>query len=1039
MEKNIDFGLLFDIVPDLACVTGQDGYFTYLNQEWEKTFGYSTEELLARPFFDFIHPDDHEATRKEIEKHLYGEKTTLAFVNRYCCKDGSYRFLEWRATPADGGKLYAIARDITERIHAEKKIKEKETLYRLLFNNANDAIFLHPIGDDGRFNNFIEVNEIASRMYGYSREEFLGLTPLDLTVSGQEAIALEHHEKLQLEDGYVFENVHKTKEGRELPVEISTTSFDMDGSPAILSFVRDITERKMSESALRLRESYLSAIFENLPGFLWLKDIEGRFLFANTNYVLSSGLREQKLLTGRTDEDIWPKELADRFTASDAKILNSKESIRFEESITTKGKVRWFETFKTPVLDEQGTVIGTTGYSKDITERKLVESELRLSRQRYETLFNNSPVPLWDEDFQELYEYLEELKEKGVDDVKAYFDKNPTELRKCAEKVVVQDVNQEVLKLHDAKTKGDLLNDLNSIFSEKSFDIFQEQLVALFAGESSYQTEGEVKTLKGETKHVLLKLAVDTTQKPSCRAILATEDITARKHMEKMLFESEAKYRSMMESMNDLVYICSVKYMVEYMNPAMIKRTGRDATGENCYKAIHDLEEKCEWCVFDEIITGKAPEVNLISPKDNRHYRIQNVPIHNSDGSVSKMTIFRDITEYKIAVKEKEEARAHLLRSQKMDAIGTLAGGIAHDFNNILSAMIGFTELSLESAEKGSVLEDNLNEVFTAGMRARDLVNQILAFARGSDESLQPIRVDTITTEVLKFIRSSIPTTIEIIPHITSESKVLGDPTKIHQILTNLCTNAAYAMGKDGGILEVVLKDVVVDDSSDKVITRLQQGRYLQLTVSDTGEGIPADVIESIFEPYFTTKPFGEGTGMGLAVVHGIVESYGGRITVDSTLANGTIFTVLLPIVKTGRNLPLAKESDALPTGTERILFVDDEVSITKIVGKILRLLGYQVTALSSSVAALDLFRSKPYDFDLVLSDMTMPNITGDKLAGEMIKIRSDIPVVLCTGYSKYLSHETAREIGIKTIVYKPIVTVELAEIIRNILDEAIG
>lgn len=908
MEKNIDFRKLFDISPDLACVTGQDGYFIYLNLAWEKTLGYSKQELLSRPFFDFIHPDDHGPTQRELEKTLHGE-TTLDFVNRYCCKDGSYKFLKWRATPAEGDKVYAIA--------------------------------------------------------------------------------------------------------------------------------RDITERKRSENALRMRESYLTAIFENLPGLLWLQDVEGRFLLANTPYALLCGCNDVKSLVGKTVKDIWPKGLEERFTASDAKVLSSRKSIRFEEAIEEKGQIQWFETFKAPVLDEQKNLIGTTGYSRDITERKLVESELRLSKRRYETLFNNSPVPLWDEDFSKLHAYLGELKEKGVFDLKAYFDKYPAELRKCAEKVVVQDVNQAVLKLHDAKSKDDLLHDVSRTFSKKSFDSFQELLVALFAGESSYQAEGEVKTLKGETKHVVMKLAVDTTEKHPCRAILATEDITARKHMEKMLLESEAKYRSMMEAMTDLVYICSVKYKVEYMNPAMIKRTGRDATGEYCYKALHDLDEKCEWCAFNEILAGKVREVTLISPKDNRHYRIQNVPIHNIDGSVSKMTIFRDITKYKIVVKEREEAKAHLLRSQKLDAIGTLAGGIAHDFNNILSAMIGFTELSLESAEKGSLLEDNLQEVFTAGIRARDLVSQILVFARGADESLQPIRVDTIAKEVLKFIRSSIPTTIEIISDITSESLILGDPTKIHQVLTNLCTNAAYIMEKDGGILEVVLKDIVIDDDTpDMAITGLQQGRYMQLKISDTGEGIPAEVIESIFEPYFTTKPFGEGTGMGLAVVHGIVESYGGRITVNSTVAKGTVFTILLPIVK-GRTRPLAEELDTLPTGTESILFVDDEASITKVVEKILRRLGYQVTPLSSSVAALELFRSKPYDFDLVLSDMTMPDITGDKLAGELIKIRSDIPVVLCTGYSKYLSPETAREIGIKAIVYKPIVKVELAETIRKILDEA--
>jgi PAS domain S-box-containing protein len=390
-----------------------------------------------------------------------------------------------------------------------------------------------------------------------------------------------------------------------------------------------------------------------------------------------------------------------------------------------------------------------------------------------------------------------------------------------------------------------------------------------------------------------------------------------------------------------------------------------------------------------------------------------------------------DITEHKKIEKQ-------LQQSQKMESIGNLAGGIAHDFNNILSSVIGFTELALDEVEKETTLEDSLQEVYAAGKRAKDLVKQILAFARQSDEKLKPIQVDLIVKEVLQFIRSSIPTTIEIKQNIESESLIIGNSTQIHQVLMNLFTNAAHAMEDEGGILEMSLKDVVVDSRKMADTKVIKPGDYIEIKVSDTGAGISPVILESIFDPYFTTKPPGEGTGMGLAMVHGIVESYGGEITVNSILGKGTVFTLYLPITRK-RKVQRPYESVELPTGTERILFVDDEAPITKMGSQGLERSGYTVTIRTSSVEALDLFKSKPNDFDLVITDMTMPNMTGDKLAIELMKIRADIPVILCTGYSKKISEESAAEIGIKAFAYKPLVKADLANTVRKVLNEAKG
>ncbi len=379
-----------------------------------------------------------------------------------------------------------------------------------------------------------------------------------------------------------------------------------------------------------------------------------------------------------------------------------------------------------------------------------------------------------------------------------------------------------------------------------------------------------------------------------------------------------------------------------------------------------------------------------------------------------------------------EKIQAQLLQAQKMEAIGTLAGGIAHDFNNVLSSIIGFSELALGGVDKGSELEDDINEVLQAGLRAKDLINQILTFARQSEVTQKPVQVKKVIKETIQFLNSSIPSTIEIQENLNSNSCIFGSATQIHQILMNLCTNSSHAMGSTGGILEITTEDVKIDKRSPNI--QLNSGNYVKITVKDTGDGISPEIQKNIFDPYFTTKDIGEGTGMGLAVVHGIVDSYNGHITVESALGVGTTFTVFLPIFMDHTD-NVSLEKSTLPSGSEHLLIVDDERPILKYISRLCEDLGYVVTSVNSSMNALEAFKEEPDKFDLILTDMTMPEMTGEKLAVEIMEIRPEIPVILCTGYSKYISKNRATDIGIKDFLLKPIDKAELAKSIRNLLD----
>jgi len=395
----------------------------------------------------------------------------------------------------------------------------------------------------------------------------------------------------------------------------------------------------------------------------------------------------------------------------------------------------------------------------------------------------------------------------------------------------------------------------------------------------------------------------------------------------------------------------------------------------------------------------------------------------------------QEIKEHRRAEQEKMRVESQLRQALKMEAIGTLTGGIAHDFNNIIGIIIGNAELAFDDIPDWNPARHNLEKIKTASLRAKDVVRQLLSFSRKTELNRKPIKIGPIVDESMKLLRASIPASIEMRTNILNDTGTIqADPTQIHQVVINLCTNAAHAMEEEGGIMEISLAEIQLGEMDAPGDGKINPGSYVQLTVKDTGQGISEDVTNRIFDPYFTTKEVGKGSGMGLAVVHGIVQSHNGSIMVKSIPGKGTAFKLFFPITLT-EEVQEPETREEMPTGNEQILFVDDEEAMVELNRQRLERLGYTVMGETDPLKALDHFRSHPESFDLMITDMTMPHMTGDKLVQEILKIRPDLPIILCTGYSEKISEESAKEIGIRKYIEKPIERETLARTVREVLD----
>jgi len=522
-------------------------------------------------------------------------------------------------------------------------------------------------------------------------------------------------------------------------------------------------------------------------------------------------------------------------------------------------------------------------------------------------------------------------------------------------------------------------------------------------------------------------------------SVVVARDITEQKHAQEELTKQQILFETMFNTIPDGVVIANTKREIQLANKGMESTFGykpEELLGKSTKILYCDERKYTETgaAVFNR--NAEKPDqlyVTRYRDKNGREFSGETFGAKLFDENhkwIGNLGIMRDIT-------DREQAELRIRQAQKMESIGNLAGGIAHDFNNILFPIIGMSELLMEDLQLGSTEYGNAQEILKAGKRGSDLVRQILAFSRQSEHKLIPVRAQQILREVLKLMRATIPAYIEIDEDIQSDCGLLmADPTQIHQVAMNIITNAFHAVESKGGKISVQLKEVAL--AADELIdSSLAAGRYVRFSITDTGHGMNQDLMNKIFEPYFTTKEQGKGTGLGLAVAFGIIKEHKGDIKVYSEVGKGTTFNVYLPLMKKTVDVDTIQKAKSDPRGNERILLVDDDESIVDLEKQMLERLGYHVTERTSSLDALKAFKANPSAFDLVVSDMTMPNMTGDQLAKELKSIRREIPVIICTGFSERINEENAHTLGIKGLLMKPVVRSEMAQMVRKVLDAA--
>jgi PAS domain S-box-containing protein len=774
--------------------------------------------------------------------------------------------------------------------------------------------------------------------------------------------------------------------------------------------ILDIEDRKRAEATLRDSEDRYKDIVEHSRALLCTHDLAGNILFVNQWTAKNLQYDIQTLLSMKIQDLLAPEAngLFDDYMAQIQKNGSAQGVMRIR---TADGKIHIWKYHNT--LRKEGVTDPLVrGMAWDITEERKQEKERENLKAQLSNAVEMARLGHWEYDVAgDLFtfnDHFYKIYRTTAGEVGGYSMSSAEYYRRFVHPDDMHIAMEEIRKARE-------ITDPN----------FKRQL------------EHRTIYADGTEGYISVQYFIDKNAKgETVKTYGINQDITERKKAENALRASEERYRSLVENINLGVTLIDSDYTIIMTNTTQGMLTGKpdiEFAGKKCFTVFENRQAICPHCPGAIAMkTGKPAEAETVSDKDNGNrlnIRLQAFPVLQQNGVASGfIEVIEDIT-------EKKKLEAQLRQALKMDSIGTLAGGIAHDFNNILGIILGYTELALEDVPKWSPTRLRLEEIRTASFRAKALIRQLLSFARKTRLEKRPINIAPAIKESIKMLRASIPSSVEIRPKISDDIGIVhADPTQINQVLINLCTNAHHAM-PDGGIIEITLENSQIDEILSAKHPGLRPGPYVHLVVSDSGHGISGDDVDQIFDPYFTTKDVGKGIGMGLAVVHGIVKEHNGVITVESELGKGTTFDVFLPVAEKEAVVDIETRED-FPTGNERILFVDDENAIVTLVRQRLERLGYKVKATTSPTEALALFKSKPHYFDLIITDMTMPDMTGDKLVRQILEIRPDLPIILSTGFSEKIDEKQAKKIGVADYIEKPFVSRELAFKVRQVLDE---
>lgn len=926
----------------------------------------------------------------------------------------------------------SVWHDITKKEETERILKESKERYRTIFEDA--VVGIVQVSPEGRL---LSANNAFAGMYGYDSPEQLISEVTD--VGTQFYVNPEDRKKtLQaLHEKGIFgpsELYLKRRDGTLLLVQaVARAVRSPEGKFLYAEGIHiDMTDRKQAEEALKESEAKYRNLFESLTEevHLWrvVRDRKGRIktwrlVDANPPALRSWG-RRLDAIKGKTVDEIFGPGATDHSVHIVQKIMTEGVPFSFEEHFPDPDT--YFQLTSVPL----GDFFITT--RADITPSRKAAEDLRLEHERLELAHRAAGAGTWDHNMVTGHtEWSPRLFEIfGLDPQKnmASFDVWNTLLHPD-DRELVQAQLDRALREHT-----DFVSEYRIVRADG-----QARWVGAM-GTGTYDEQGHPTRITGTCIDI-------TDRKQMEEELRKSRDELERRVQERTLElrESEeiARRRLMeIEAYHNVapIGLCILDRDLRYVriNERLAEMNGipaADHLGRTVHEVVPAVGDKAEELARTIIESGE-PITNIevtgritTAPGTEWTHRSHWFPIKEATGKVVGIgVVVEDITEQLML-------EAELRQSQKMEALGTLAGGIAHDFNNILAAIIGFVELAQDEISEESRAGRRLKRVRTAALRGRDIVQQLLTFSRKTEQEKKPIRLSAVVNESIDLLRASIPATIGIRFYVKSESGLIyGKPIQIQQVLVNLCANAAYAMREKGGTLEIELSDYRIPplDGHSKGI---EPGPYMKLVVRDTGVGIPSDAIEKIFDPFFTTKPPGEGTGLGLSAVYGIVRHHGGQTTVESESGKGTTFTVLLPRAK-GEHLEESIPREDARTGKECILFVDDEEMIREMGQELLERLGYTVISTTSSREALSLVENDPSRFDLVITDQTMPGMTGLDLARNILLLRPDLPVILATGFSHLVSEKSVRAAGIRALVLKPLTKGELARAVRKVLDE---